>query len=38
MLIFANAAEAVVTERKGALKVMPEQNEIIDRIRRSKND
>lgn len=38
MLIFANAAAAVVTERKGALKVMPEQNEIMDRIRRSNND
>lgn len=38
MLIFANAAAAVVTERKGALKVMPEQNEIMDRIRRIKND
>ena len=36
MLIYANAA-AVVTERKGALKVMPEPNEIIDRIGRSKN-
>lgn len=36
MLIYANAA-AVVTERKGALKVMPKPNEIIDRIGRSKN-
>lgn len=38
MLIYANAAAAVVTERKGALKVMPEPNEIIDRMRRSKNE
>lgn len=37
MLIYANAATAVVTERKGALKVMPKPNEIIDRIGRSKN-
>ena len=36
MLIYANAA-AVVNERKGALKVMPKPNEIIDRIGRSKN-
>ena len=38
MLIYANAAAAVVTEHKGALKVMPEQNEIIDRMGRSKNE
>ena len=38
MLIYANTAAAVVTERKGALKVMPKQNEIIDRMRRSKNE
>ena len=37
MLIYANAAAAVVTERKGALMVMPKPNEIIDRIGRSKN-
>lgn len=37
MLIYANTAAAVVTERKGALKVMPEPNEIIDRMRRSNN-
>lgn len=37
MLIYANAAAAVVTERKGALMVMPEPNEIIDRIGRNKN-
>ena len=35
MLSFANAAAAVVTERKGALKVMPQQAEITDRMRRS---
>ena len=38
MLIYANAAAAVVTERKGALKVMPKPEEIMDRMRRSKND
>ncbi len=38
MLSFANAAAAVVTERKGALRVMPQPEEIIDRMRRSKND
>lgn len=38
MLRFANAAAAVVTERKGALKVMPHRTEINDRLRRSRND
>lgn len=38
MLCFANAAAAIVTERKGALRVMPQQTEIIDRMRRSRND
>ena len=38
MLRFANAAAAVVTERKGALRVMPQPEEIIDRMRRSRND
>lgn len=38
MLSFANAAAAVVTERKGALRVMPQLEEIIDRMRRSRND
>ena len=28
MLNFANAAAAIITTRKGALKVMPEKNEI----------
>ena len=35
MLTYANAAAAIVTERRGALKVMPRPEEIIDRIRRS---
>lgn len=30
MLIFANAAAALVTERKGALKVIPDVKEITD--------
>lgn len=38
ILSFANAAAAVVTERKGALRVMPQQAEITDRMRRSRND
>ena len=38
MLIYANAAAAIVTERKGALRVMPQQAEITDRMRRSRND
>lgn len=38
MLSFANAAAAVVTERKGALKVMPQPEQIIDRMRRKSND
>ena len=38
MLSFANAAAAMITERKGALRVMPQQAEITDRMRRSRND
>ena len=38
MLSFANAAAAVVTERKGALRVMPQLEEITDRMRSSRND
>lgn len=38
MLSFANASAAVVTERKGALRVMPQLEEITDRMRRSRND
>lgn len=38
MLIYANAAAAIVTERRGALKVMPQPEEIMDRMRRSNND
>ena len=37
MLIFANAAAAIVTERKGALKVMPTMSEIAEMIRRNIN-
>ncbi|MBD5117019.1 MAG: carbohydrate kinase [Ruminococcaceae bacterium] len=37
MLIFANAAAAIVTERKGALKVMPTMSEIAEMIRRNTN-
>lgn len=37
MLSFANTAAAVVTERRGALRVMPQPEEIIDRMRRSNN-
>ncbi len=33
MLTFANAAASIVTTRKGALRVMPEKNEVYDRIR-----
>ncbi len=35
MLIFANAAAGIVTERKGALKVMPTMSEISEMIRRN---
>ena len=38
MLSFANAAASVITERKGALMVMPQQAEINDRMRRIRND
>ncbi len=36
MLTFANAAAALVTERKGALKVMPDVKEILGIIEKSK--
>lgn len=35
MLVFANAAAGIVTERKGALKVMPTMSEIAEMIRRN---
>ena len=35
MLVFANAAAGIVTERKGALKVMPALSEITETIRRN---
>lgn len=38
MLVFANAAAGIVTERKGALKVMPTMSEIAEMIRRNTND
>ena len=30
MLLFANAASSIITTRKGALKVMPQSQEILD--------
>ena len=30
MLLFANAASSIITTRKGALKVMPQRQEILD--------
>ena len=33
-LAFANAAAAIITTRRGALKVMPEKEEILDLLRR----
>lgn len=35
MLIFANAAAGIITERKGALKAMPKPSEIYERIGRN---
>ena len=32
MLIFANAAASIITTRRGALRVMPEEEEILKRI------
>ena len=32
MLIFANAAASIITTRRGALRVMPEEKEILKRI------
>lgn len=32
MLRFANAASSIITTRKGALKVMPEKNEVLETI------
>ena len=34
LLAFANAAAAIITTRRGALKVMPEKKEILDLVRR----
>ena len=34
LLAFANAAAAIITTRRGALKVMPEKEEILDLLRR----
>ena len=34
LLAFANAAAAIITTRRGALKVMPEKKEILDLLRR----
>ncbi len=36
MLEFANAASSIITTRKGALKVMPEENDVWDFIRERK--
>ena len=38
MLEFANAASSIITTRKGALKVMPEQQEVISFIRERKGE
>ena len=32
LLIFANAAASIITTRRGALRVMPEEEEILKRI------
>ena len=32
MLIFANAAASIITTRRGALRVMPQEEEILKRI------
>ena len=37
MLTFANAAASIITTRKGALKVMPEIEEVETLIRKSRN-
>lgn len=34
LLVFANAATVIITTRIGALKVMPEKEEIFDLLRR----
>jgi len=33
MLTFANAAASIITTRRGALRVMPEEEEILKQIR-----
>jgi len=33
MLTFANAAASIITTRRGALRVMPEEDEILKQIR-----
>lgn len=33
MLVFANAAASIITTRRGALRVMPEEEEILKLIR-----
>ena len=38
MLEFANAASSIITTKKGALKVMPEKNEVISFIDERKNN
>ena len=38
ILEFANAASSIITTRKGALKVMPEQQEVISFIRERKGE
>ena len=37
MLEFANAASSIITTHKGALKVMPQKDEIITLIKERKN-
>ena len=36
MLTFANAAASIITTRKGALRVMPKKQEVIDFIEQNK--
>lgn len=36
MLLFANAAAALITTRKGALRVMPDKNEILNLLENEK--
>ncbi len=36
MLEFANAASSIITTRKGALKVMPEKEEVLEFIQERK--